>query len=84
MLVVCVTRRVLTVNVAELVPSTTVAEVGTTATAVLLLASFTTVPPTGAAPLNVTVPWEDVPPFTLVGFSVSEDRETAVPAVCTL
>ena len=82
--VFCVTRRVLTVNMAELVPAGIVTEVGTTATAVLLLVSFTTAPPTGATRLSVTVPWEDVPPFTLAGFSLSEDRETVVPAVCTL
>src|SRR5437016_2267875 len=35
----------------------------------------TTAPPLGDGPLRVTVPVEDcVPPVTLVGFSVSDDR----------
>jgi hypothetical protein len=70
-----VTALVLTVNVALVAPATTVTLEGTVAAAVLLLESATCAPPAGAAPLNVTVPVEDcVPPITLVGFSVSDER----------
>src|SRR5712691_576004 len=69
------TALVLTVNVALVAPATTVTLEGTVAAAVLLLESATCAPPAGAAPLNVTVPVEDcVPPITLVGLSVSEER----------
>jgi len=69
-----VTALVLTVNVALVAPATTVTLEGTLAATVLLLESATCAP-AGAAPLNVTVPVEDcVPPITLVGFSVSEER----------
>jgi hypothetical protein len=50
--------------------------VGTEATDGLLLDSATTAPPTGATPDNVAVPCDDVPPTTLVGFSVTEDMLT--------
>ncbi len=56
----------LTVNVALVAPAATVTLDGTVAAAVLLLES--------AGPLNVTVPVEGVPPMTLVGFSVSDER----------
>ncbi|MCU1315478.1 MAG: hypothetical protein JWN63_800 [Candidatus Acidoferrum typicum] len=70
-----VTALVLTVNVALVAPATTVTLEGTVAAAVLLLESATCAPPVGAAPLNVTVPVEDcVPPITLVGLSVSDER----------
>jgi len=66
---------VLTVNVALVAPAATVTLDGTVASAVLLLESPIVAPPTGAAPLSVTVPVEDcVPPTTLVGFSVSDER----------
>jgi hypothetical protein len=47
-----------TMNVAELLPESTVAVAGTVAAAVLLLASVTTTPPVGAVVFNVTVPVE--------------------------
>ena len=68
---------VVTVKVALVAPAGTVTLAGTVATAVLLLDSVTTAPPLGAAPLRVTVPCEELPPVTLLGFSVSEDRVTA-------
>ena len=81
-----VTVLVVTVKVALVAPEATVTLAGTVATAVLLLDSVTTAPPLGAAPLRVTVPCEELPPVTLVGFSVSEDRvkagETVSEAVC--
>ena len=64
---------VLTVNVALVAPATTVTLEGTRA-APLLLESATVAPPAGAAPLSVTVPVEEFPPVTLVGFSPSEAR----------
>lgn len=70
------TALVLTVNVALVAPAATVTLEGTLATVVLLLESATCAPPAGAAPFNVTVPVEEFPPVTLVGFSESEERET--------
>ena len=67
---------VLTVRDALVAPAATVTLEGTAAAAVLLLESVTVAPPAGAAPLNVTVPVEEFPPVSLLGFSVSEERET--------
>lgn len=65
------------VNVAELLPESTVTVDGTVAAAVLLLARVTTTPPVGAVAFNVTVPVEvDAVPLgllaMLVGFSDTE------------
>jgi hypothetical protein len=69
-----VTALVLTVNVALVVPAVTVTLEGTLA-APLLLESITWAPPVSAGPLSATVPVEVcMPPVTLVGFSVSEER----------
>lgn len=81
-LVVALTTLVLTLNVALVAPACTVTLAGVLATVVLLLESTTCAPPDGAAPLSVTVPVEEFPPTTLVGFSVNEERET--PAVVLL
>ncbi len=67
------TMDVLTVKDALVAPAGTVTLEGTLA-APLLLESATIAPPAGAGPLNVTVPVEGVPPMTLVGFSVSDER----------
>jgi hypothetical protein len=64
---------VFTGNVAVVAPPGTVTLEGTLA-APLLLESATCAPPVGAGPLNVTVPVEEFPPTTLVGFSESEER----------
>jgi hypothetical protein len=64
---------VLTTNVALVAPAAIVTLEGTLA-APLLLESATCAPPVGAGPLNVTVPVEEFPPATLVGFSESEER----------
>ena len=61
-------------NVAVVAPAATVTLEGTVAAAVLLLESATVAPPAGAAPLSVTVPVEEFPPVTLVGFSESDER----------
>ena len=65
---------VFTGNVAVVAPAGTVTLEGTLA-APLLLESATGAPPVGAGPLNATVPVEEFPPATLVGFSETEERE---------
>src|SRR5260370_14375566 len=70
------TALVLTVNDAVVAPAATVTLEGTVATDVLLLESATCAPPVGAGPLSVTVPVEEFPPVTLVGFRETEDSET--------
>ena len=67
-----VTALVLTVNVALVAAAAIVTLEGTVATDVSLLESATCVPPDGAGPLSVTVPLDELPPITLVGFRVSE------------
>lgn len=70
------TALVLIVNVAAVAPAATVTLAGTRAAAVLLLESTTMAPPAGAAALSVTVPVEEFPPTTLVGFTVSDETVT--------
>jgi hypothetical protein len=70
------TALVLTVKIALVAPAGMDTLDGTAA-AELLLESVTSAPPAGAGPLSVTVPVEDcVPPIMLVGFKVSEERES--------
>jgi hypothetical protein len=80
--VVVPTATVVTVNVALVAPAATVTFAGTAATDVLLLLSVTTAPPVGAALLNVTVPVEELPPVTLVGFRLTPER--AAPGAVTV
>jgi hypothetical protein len=61
------TAVVLTVNVAVVAPAATVTLAGTVAAA-LSLDSATTAPPEGAELPSVTVPVEELPPLTVVGF----------------
>jgi hypothetical protein len=70
------TALVLTVKDAVVAPAATVTLEGTVATDVLLLESVTCAPPAGAGPLSVTVPVEEFPPVTVVGFRESEETET--------
>jgi hypothetical protein len=70
------TALLLTAKVALVAPAATVTLDGTLAAVVLLLESVTSAPPAGAAPVKVTVPVEEFPPVTLVGFSETEERVT--------
>ena len=79
------TTLVPTANVALVAPAATVTLTGVRATVVLLLVSATCAPPVGAGPLSVTVPVEEFPPTTLVGFRLSELSLIAGgAAVCTV
>jgi hypothetical protein len=69
-----ITGEVVTVKVALVDPAVTVTLEGVLATIVLLLARVTDAPPVGAGFANVTVPVEEAPPVTLVGFKVTEER----------
>ena len=69
------TALVVTVNMAVVDPAETVTLAGTCAAVVLLLDRETVAPPVGAAPLSVTVPVDEVPPVTLVGFRDTEDKD---------
>lgn len=71
--VAVVTGVVVTVKFALVDPLGTVTPLGTLALELLLL-RFTTVPPEGAAALSVTVPVELLPPVTLLGFKLTEER----------
>ena len=73
------TRLVVTVKEALVALAATVTLAGTVA-AGLLLVKVTTAPLAGAGELKVTVPVEEVPPVTLLGFKASEARVRAVTA----
>jgi len=68
------------VNVAVFDPALTMTLTGTVATDVLLLDRLTDVSDGGAV-LSVTVPRESSPPFTVVGFTVTDARLTPDAAV---
>jgi hypothetical protein len=68
--VVVVTELVVTAKDALLALPGTVTVAGVCA-ATLLSERLTTKPPLGAGPLKVTVPLEEVPPTTLVGFRLN-------------
>jgi len=61
-------------NVALEDPAGTVTETGTVATEVVSDVKFTFAPPLGAVALNVTVPCAEVPPRTLSGLIVMDDK----------
>jgi|SRR5664279_94440 hypothetical protein len=84
---VVATGLVVTVKVAVAALAGTVTLTGPCAAAGLLLESVTTAPPDGAGPFRVTMPAEEVPPITEVGFSVTELSVAAVTvrvAVCVV
>jgi hypothetical protein len=74
--VLAATAEVVTVKVEEALPAGTVTEAGTLPAPVLLLDKAMASPPVGAAPLRATVPVDELPPITVVGFRVSEVRLT--------
>jgi len=61
---------VLTVNIADVALAGTTTDAGTVVDPELLDKS--TVMPVGAGPFKVTVPVDDIPPATVVGFKLSE------------
>ena len=63
---------VVAVNVAVVCPAATVTVAGTT-TAPLVLDNVTTVPPVGATPVRVTVPWDVDPPVTVPGLITTDE-----------
>jgi hypothetical protein len=69
---------VYTLKLALVAPAATVTGVGTVAAARSLLESATAAPSAGAAALRVTVPIESVPPGTLVGLRLKEERVAGV------
>ncbi len=71
--VIELTAVVVTANVAVVAPAATVTVAGTVADP-LLLDKLTTAPPVSAALLNVTVPVEEPPPATDVGFKLTDDK----------
>jgi hypothetical protein len=80
-----VTGLVATANVALGAPAATVTLGGTWAALVLLLARVTTAPPLGAAALSVTVAVELLPPTTVLGLTVKDEREeTGVTVSCAV
>ena len=72
-----VTLEVFTGKVAEVFPARMMTEVGTVAE-LELLARVTVRPPSGAAPLILTVPMALAPPFTEVGLMVTAVRTGAL------
>jgi hypothetical protein len=66
------------VNVVEVVPAGTMTELEPSCR-VLLLDSRTSVPPVGAAPLNVTVHAVDAPEFNLLGLQANWETEIICP-----
>jgi hypothetical protein len=69
------------VNVAVVWFAATVTLEGTVAADVLLLASVTTAPPVGAGPFSVTVPVDELPPITVVGFKLTPLAVAAVTVI---
>jgi hypothetical protein len=57
--------------VAVFAPAVTVT-LAPTCAAALLLVSVTSAPPAGAAPLNVTVPVDELPPTTVAGLNEAD------------
>ena len=79
-----VTVTVVAVKVALVALAATVTFAGTVA-ALLLLCNATEIPPVGAGPVRVTVPVEELPPTTDVGFMLTAESAGGftVSVVCT-
>lgn len=71
-----VTAVVVTVKFAVEPPEVTSTLAGTVADELLLVKPIV-IPPAGARALRVTVPVDGLPPATVVGFTVSEDNDSA-------
>jgi hypothetical protein len=71
---VVVTVLLITVKFAVVEPGDTVTALGTVAIAVLLLERVTDIPFVGAGPLRVTVPLEGLPPLTVEGLRLKDER----------
>ena len=67
-----ITGLVFTGNVAVVAPATATTLVGTVAPEGLPVVIVTAAPPDGAGPLRVTVPTEELPPTSDVGFKLRE------------
>src|SRR5215210_6635915 len=65
------TEDVVAVKPALVAPAATVTLAGTVATAVLLLMRDTRAPPVGAPVVSVTIPVDELPPVTDVGFTLT-------------
>ena len=76
------TVEVITAKVALELPAAT-RTLGCTWAAGLSLDSATLTPPVGAVPLRVTVPVELLPPGTLVGLKLSDDKTTGLNTTST-
>ena len=74
-----VTALVVTVKLALMAPAGTVTLAGTV-TAGESSESVTTNPPVGAMEFKFTVPCRELPPCTLVGFTLTVESDGAVPA----
>ena len=72
--VVVLDGNVVMVKLALVAPAATVTLGGTVAALGRLLVNVTTLPPAGAGLGSVTVPVEGLPPVTLVGLTVNEER----------
>jgi len=70
-------------NVAVVAPAGIVTLAGTDATAGSLLDRAIVAPPVGAAIVSVTVPVEELPPWTAVGFTDSEPSDAATVVLKT-
>src|SRR5215475_3882745 len=77
--VAAVTVKVVTVKFALLAPVDTVVLAGTDATAGLLLAKVTRIPPPGAAADSCAAPDDAAPPLTVLGETVTPVRVGVVP-----
>jgi len=72
--VVAAEGNVVIVKLALVAPPATVRLGGTLAAFGRLLVNDTTLPPAGAGPGSVTAPVDGLPPVTLVGLTVNDDR----------